>query len=107
MANDNNIEHVESIEHIENIEYIENIENIENVEPLEYRYLDKLCAQQIYVAVYLINGIKLSGLIEDFDDKVVVLKDAKNTSSQLLYKHAISTIVPAKAAFLGHEESVI
>jgi host factor-I protein len=81
--------------------------NIENIEPLEYQYLDKLCTQQIYVAVYLINGIKLSGLIENFDDKVVVLKDTKSTSSQLLYKHAISTIVPAKATFLGHEESVI
>ena len=39
------------------------------------------------------NGIKLQGVVESFDQFVIVLN---NTTNQLVYKHAISTIVPAK-----------
>lgn len=45
------------------------------------------------MAIYLVNGIKLQGQVESFDQFVVLLK---NTVSQVVYKHAISTIVPAR-----------
>jgi len=49
--------------------------------------------EKIPVSIYLVNGIKLQGVIESFDQFVVLLK---NTVSQMVYKHAISTIVPAR-----------
>ena len=42
----------------------------------------------------LVNGIKLQGQIESFDQYVVLLR---NTVTQMVYKHAISTIVPGRA----------
>ena len=48
------------------------------------------------------NGIKLQGQIESFDQFVVLLK---NTVSQMVYKHAISTVVPAKNVKLPHNDS--
>ena len=45
------------------------------------------------VSIYLVNGIKLQGQIESFDQFVVLLK---NTVSQMVYKHAISTVVPSR-----------
>jgi host factor-I protein len=50
------------------------------------------------VSIYLVNGIKLQGQIESFDQFVVLLK---NTVSQMVYKHAISTVVPARAVHMG------
>jgi host factor-I protein len=49
--------------------------------------------ERVPVAIYLVNGIKLQGNIESFDQFAVLLK---NTVSQMVYKHAISTIVPAR-----------
>lgn len=63
---------------------------------LQDLYLSNLAKAATPVSVYLINGIKLSGLISSFDQDVVILHDYKSTMDQLLYKHAISTIVPAK-----------
>jgi host factor-I protein len=57
-------------------------------------YLENLCTKQIGIALYLINGIKLQGQISGFDAEVVLLRDSKNVYDQLIYKHAISTIVP-------------
>jgi host factor-I protein len=58
---------------------------------LQENFLKAICVQQVPVSVYLINGIKLHGVIEDFDQFVVLLK---NSASQMVYKHAISTVVP-------------
>ena len=60
---------------------------------LQENFLKAICAQQVPVSVYLINGIKLHGVIEDFDQFVVLLK---NSASQMVYKHAISTVVPSR-----------
>ena len=49
--------------------------------------------ERVPVSVYLVNGIKLQGTIESFDQYVVLLR---NTVSQMVYKHAISTVVPAR-----------
>ena len=64
---------------------------------LQDEYLDDLKDNMTRVSIYLINGIKLFGVIAAFDKTVVLLKDNKNTMNQLIYKHAISTIVPAKS----------
>ena len=55
----------------------------------------------IPVAIYLVNGIKLQGHVESFDQFVVLLG---STVSQLVYKHAISTIVPARPIKLTIED---
>jgi host factor-I protein len=60
---------------------------------LQDPFLNSLRKEKIPVSIYLVNGIKLQGLIESFDQFVVLLK---NTVSQMVYKHAISTIVPAR-----------
>ena len=60
---------------------------------LQDPYLNALRKERVPVSIYLINGIKLQGQIESFDQFVVLLK---NTVSQMVYKHAISTVVPAR-----------
>ena len=60
---------------------------------LQDPFLNTLRREKIPVSIYLVNGIKLQGLVESFDQFVVLLK---NTVSQMVYKHAISTIVPAR-----------
>lgn len=60
---------------------------------LQDPFLNALRKEQVPVAIYLVNGIKLQGHIESFDQYVVLLK---NSITQMVYKHAISTIVPAR-----------
>ncbi len=60
---------------------------------LQDPFLNTLRKEKIPVSIYLVNGIKLQGQIDSFDQFVVLLK---NSVSQMVYKHAISTIVPAK-----------
>ena len=67
---------------------------------LQEPFLNELRKQKIPVAIYLINGIKLQGQIESFDRFVVQLKAGV---TQLVYKHAISTIVPARPVTLERE----
>ena len=61
---------------------------------LQDPFLNALRRERVPVAIYLVNGIKLQGHIESFDQYVVLLK---NTITQMVYKHAISTIVPSRA----------
>jgi len=61
---------------------------------LQDPFLNILRREHIPVSVYLVNGIKLQGQIESFDQYVVLLR---NTVTQMVYKHAISTIVPGRA----------
>lgn len=60
---------------------------------LQEPYLNALRRERIPVAIYLVNGIKLQGTIESFDQFVVLLR---NAVSQMIYKHAISTVVPTR-----------
>ena len=64
---------------------------------LQQPFLDTLCRQEVPVAIYLVNGIKLQGSIEAFDAKVILLK---SNTSQMIYKHAVSTIVPMRKIVL-------
>lgn len=61
---------------------------------LQDPFLNALRREHVQVAIYLVNGIKLQGQVESFDQYVVLLK---NTITQMVYKHAISTIVPVRA----------
>jgi host factor-I protein len=65
---------------------------------LQDPFLNALRREHIPVSVYLVNGIKLQGQIESFDQYVVLLR---NTVTQMVYKHAISTIVPGRAVSLA------
>jgi host factor-I protein len=60
---------------------------------LQDPFLNVLRKEKVPVAIYLVSGIKLQGQIESFDQFVIVLK---NTVNQMVYKHAISTVVPAR-----------
>jgi host factor-I protein len=68
---------------------------------LQDSYLNQLRKDKTPVVVYLTNGVRLRGVIKAFDNFVLVLKE---TSQQLIYKHAISTIVPEKDVDLRFEE---
>jgi host factor-I protein len=65
---------------------------------LQDPFLNALRRERVPVAVYLVNGIKLQGTIESFDQFVVLLR---NTVSQMVYKHAISTVVPSRNVRMG------
>jgi host factor-I protein len=69
---------------------------------LQDPFLNLLRKEHIQVSIYLVNGIKLQGYIESFDQYVVLLK---NSVTQMVYKHAISTVVPARAITLPVESS--
>jgi host factor-I protein len=61
---------------------------------LQDPFLNTLRKEHVPVSIYLVNGIKLQGQVDSFDQYVILLK---NTVTQMVYKHAISTIVPARA----------
>lgn len=61
---------------------------------LQDPYLNMLRKDHVPVSIYLVNGIKLQGQIDAFDQFVVLLR---NSVSQMVYKHAISTVVPSHA----------
>lgn len=65
---------------------------------LQDPFLNALRKEKIPVSIYLVNGIKLQGTIESFDQFVVLLK---NSVSQMVYKHAISTVVPSRNVRVG------
>ncbi len=60
---------------------------------LQDPFLNILRKEKVPVSIYLVNGIKLQGQVDSFDQFVVLLKNSVN---QMVYKHAISTIVPAR-----------
>ena len=65
---------------------------------LQDPFLNALRKEHIQVSIYLVNGIKLQGQVDSFDQYVILLK---NTVTQMVYKHAISTIVPARAVAMS------
>ena len=68
---------------------------------LQDPFLNQLRKERVPVSIYLVNGIKLQGQIASFDQFVVLLR---NTVNQMVYKHAISTIVPARNVRLPSPE---
>ena len=68
---------------------------------LKETFLNALTKEKIPVSIYLVNGIKLQGQVDSFDQYVIILK---NTVNQMVYKHAVSTIVPSKTIKFQTEE---
>ena len=68
---------------------------------LQDPFLNALRKENVPVAIYLVNGIKLQGQIDSFDQFVILLKNSVN---QMVYKHAISTIVPSRNVNFSIEE---
>jgi host factor-I protein len=66
---------------------------------LQDPFLNSLRRERVPVAIYLVNGIKLQGTVESFDQFVVLLR---NQVSQMVYKHAISTVVPSRNVRIGN-----
>ncbi|GBU10127.1 hypothetical protein AwWohl_12650 [Gammaproteobacteria bacterium] len=74
---------------------------------LQDPFLNAIRKERIPVSIYLVNGIKLQGQVESFDQFVVLLR---SNVSQMIYKHAISTIVPARnirVSFDDEEEEAL
>lgn len=69
---------------------------------LQEPFLNVLRKERVPVAIYLVNGIKLQGQIESFDQFVILLR---NSVSQMVYKHAVSTIVPARQVKIPYTEA--
>lgn len=65
---------------------------------LEDLFLSQLCNEKVPVSIFLVNGIKLHGMIGEVDQHVIMLK---NTITQMVYKHAISTVVPSRMVELS------
>ncbi len=61
-------------------------------EEIQNTFLAQLKQNESAVSIFLVSGIKLHGVISDFDDHVIMLKSA---TTQMIYKRAISTVVPA------------
>jgi host factor-I protein len=66
---------------------------------LQDPFLNALRRERVPVAIYLVNGIKLQGTVESFDQFVVLLR---NQVSQMVYKHAISPVVPSRNVRIGN-----
>ena len=85
-------------------------QNIKLREPIMQKYsgtalqdpfLNILRKERIPVSIFLINGIKLQGQIDSYDQYVILLKNSVN---QIIYKHAISTIVPTRSVKVTPDE---
>jgi host factor-I protein len=76
--------------------------NMSKGQSLQDPFLNALRKDRIPVSIYLVSGIKLQGQIESFDQFVILLK---NTVNQMIYKSAISTVVPSRAVKMPTEGS--
>lgn len=71
---------------------------------LQDPFLNAIRKEHIPVSIYLVNGIKLQGQVESFDQYVVLLR---NTVTQMVYKHAISTVVPTRPVSIPNTGTVL
>ena len=69
---------------------------------LQDPFLNELRKEKVSVSIFLVNGIKLHGAVDSFDQHVVMLK---NSITQMVYKHAISTIVPSRIIQISKQDS--
>ena len=72
-----------------------------NTHLLQDRFLNELRKEKVSVSIFLVNGIKLHGVVDSFDQYVVMLK---NSITQMVYKHAISTVVPSHAVTIPSDK---
>lgn len=69
---------------------------------LQDPFLNELRKEKVPVSVFLVNGIKLHGVIDSFDQYVLMLK---NSITQMVYKHAISTVVPSRMVKIPSDDA--
>lgn len=74
----------------------------EKSQNLQDKFLNKIRKEKMSVTVFLVNGVKLQGIITWFDNFSMLLR--RDSHSQLIYKHAISTIMPAAPVRLQDED---
>jgi host factor-I protein len=79
----------------------EGVEKMAKGQTLQDPFLNTLRKEKVPVSIYLVNGIKLQGTVDSFDQFVVLLN---NSVSQMVYKHAISTVVPSRAVKVPADE---
>ena len=75
---------------------------MDKAQKIQEPFLNALRKERIPVSIFMKNGIKLQGTIESFDQFVVMLK---NVSTQVGFKHAISTVVPSRNVRLSNESA--
>lgn len=64
------------------------------LEDIQDRFLEILCKQGLFGSIYLVSGIQLKGIFTGYDKEAIFLKSQNNSNEQMIYKHAIATIVP-------------
>ena len=74
----------------------------EKSQNLQDKFLNKIRKEKMSVTVFLVNGVKLQGMITWFDNFSMLLR--RDSHSQLIYKHAISTIMPSSPVKLFDDE---
>ena len=67
---------------------------MEKKQKVQDSFLNALRKERVPVSIFMVNGIKLQGTIESFDQFIVMLK---NVTTQVVYKHAISTVMPSSS----------
>ena len=72
-------------------------------ENLQETFLNQIRKEKLSVTIFLINGVKLQGIITWFDNFSILLK--RDTHIQLVYKHSISTIMPSTTVSLGMDKT--
>ncbi len=78
------------------------IDNNKNEQNNQDFFLNQLRKDKTAVTVYLINGVKLQGVVTGFDNFSVMLK--RDGHTQLIYKHAVSTVMPSSAVVFNENE---
>lgn len=77
----------------------------ERSQHLQDLFLNAVRKQKISLTIFLVNGVKLTGIVTSFDNFCVLLR--RDGHSQLVYKHAISTIMPSQPVQMFDEEETI
>jgi host factor-I protein len=78
---------------------------VEKQQSLQDTFLNHIRKNRLPVTVFLMNGVKLQGVITWFDSFSVLLR--REGHSQLVYKHAVSTVMPTQAVQLSHPEASV
>ena len=74
---------------------------MQKLQNLQDSFLNQARRERLMVTVFLMNGFQMKGLVKGYDAFVVILES--EGKQMMIYKHAISTLVPPKVLSLGEE----
>lgn len=77
-------------------------EKAQKIQSVQDVFLNKVRKDKVTVTIFLVNGVKLQGMITWFDNFSILLR--RESHVQLIYKHAVSTIMPGSPITLHDEE---